>query len=259
MTPTTGALRLGHAATEFRFAAVAARRTARTLNLQISSPERQLSGNLYVNFQSADAQAQIAETTIRVHRPFRKQAMKFLRPMFFILLCSASFAGTPLPVSVPSGSSLQLVKMSEEESSFAQEFSGSIRVRGTFEAQWTQSTSVGAMGTKRLKPILSVAFRPDPNSTEILPFYSNRGGVKEVWLWPANEVIEKLLSTPQARAVIQRRIAFVSGSTELLLTNYRIEVTCDSETYSAKVTGVFSSGAASAASAKTPKITDEGC
>lgn len=185
--------------------------------------------------------------------------MKFLRSMFFVLLCSASFAGTSLPVSVPNGSSLQPVKMSEEESSFAQEFSGSVRVRGTFEALWTQSTSASATGTKRLKPILSVAFRPDTNSIEDLPFYSNRGGVKEVWLWPANEVIKKLLSAPQARAVIQRRKAFVSSSTELLLSNYRIEVTCDFETYSAKVADVFSSGTARTVSAKTPKITDEGC
>lgn len=189
----------------------------------------------------------------------RRQAMKCLVAVLLIFLGRASFAGLPIPTSTPEGSSFRPLTMPEDEASFAQEYSGSVRVRGTFEAQWTQSPAISKTGRRRLKSILSVAFRPDLQSAKVLPSYSNRGDVKEVWLWPANEVVQKILSAPQARAFIQRRKTVVSGETELLLTNYRIEVTCDAEIYSGKVAQVFSSVAAGAASVKGPNIVAEGC
>lgn len=182
-----------------------------------------------------------------------------LGAVLLISLGSASFAGLPIPTSTPEGSSLRPLRMPEDEASFAQEYSGSIRVRGTFEAKWTQSTASEKTEKRRRKTILSVAFRPDLQSAKFLPSYSNRGDVKEVWLWPANDVVQKILSAPQVRALIQRRKTIVSGNAELLLTRYRIEVTCDAETYSGKVAEVFSSVATRTALVKGPKMVDEGC
>jgi hypothetical protein len=190
---------------------------------------------------------------------FRGERLSFLRAVFFVLLSCSSFSSASLQVSIPEGSPLVPLDMPEDEYGFSQVFSGNIRVTGTFNAQWTKSTAVNANGKKMLKPILSVAFRPDQQSKKYLPLYSSQLDIKELWLFPADEVVKKLFSASKERRIILSRKKLVSGEADLLLSAYRIEVTCDTVTYSATVATVFQSIDMQFTSVKAPVRTSEGC
>lgn len=165
--------------------------------------------------------------------------MKSSYLLFAALIATAALDLSALPVVTQAGSSLKLVAMTQEDAAFRQDFSGSIRVRGKFSAKWTSYEDLSETGEKQTRTVLSVVLRPDQRSTKVLPFYLGRGNVHEVWLTPAKEVIEKILSAKDARALFQRRLTVVTANTELLLTNYAIEVTCDRVTYSANVEAVL--------------------
>jgi len=190
---------------------------------------------------------------------FRGEGLSCFRAVFFVLLSSASFSSASLPVSIPAGSPLVPLDMPEDEYPFSQVFSGHMRVTGTFIAQWTKLMTVNANGKKVSKPVLSVAFRPDQQSKKYLPLYSSQVDIKELWLFPADEAVKKLFPASKERGIILGRKKLVSGEADLLLYTYRIEVTCDTVTYSAKVATVFQTRDMQLASVKAPVITSEGC